>query len=590
MINYMLSSKNQNRIIFFFVAFLAIQGFSLVEIYKINYPYAYDMTSMTIFIDYMYADGDYTIQEFFDELLTETNSRGIIFPKLVVLPNYILNNFDSGNIFYLNWIIISLTLMMFFLILRNNNPKLYWTLIPISAFLFSPLINNNYWNYTITIWYLAGFCIVSTVYFLCKNHTIRNIIGVIIFSIIATYSIPLGLPVWIVGSLTMFRSYIHKKIWAKKIPIIYFFIMGIIGIIYYTGNISSQAIISIENLISIDSLAVFATFLAVPYKLIFPELMIIVGTASICISVFVVYHLGINRKKINEIFPWVLFLIVSGSAAIIMRIGRFDPYFEGNLPYYAPIAELFQIGLCLLIAILILDIKKRAVLKRKQLLLFFLYSIIILQIVFLVPSYYSGWWKADYYYNEKIEHLKCVSLYHDWDNCHILYESSLDKSESVYDDFRVLNYFIKNNSNLFSEKPNFNQNIIDELENFSIKLQNQQIEIIDGKILYVNYIDVKEKDKVNVYDESLIISGIIDDIAVDKIEVLYLLVNKTPTAKFDNFHYVQSDDLHLTSVTQIEWTFAMLKNYLPSGCNVITVAGLTNNNLFILNNDIEVCI
>ena len=581
MINYKLSSKSQNRIIFFFVAFLAIQGFSLVEIYKINYPYAYDMTSMTIFIDYMYADGDYTIQEFFDELLADTNSRGIIFPKLVVSPNYILNNFDSGNIFYLNWIIISLTLTMFFLILRNNNPKLYWTLIPISAFLFSPLINNNYWNYTITIWYLAGFCTVSAVYFLNKNHTIRNTIGVIIFSIIATYSIPLGLPVWIIGSLTMFRSYIHKKIWTRKIPIIYFSIMTIIGIIYYTGNVSSQAFISTENLMSIDSLTVFATFLAVPYKLKFPELMIIVGTASICISIFVAYHLGINRKKIDEIFPWVLFLIISGSAAIIMRIGRFDPYFEGNLPYYTPIAGLFQIGLCLLIAILILDIKKHVVLKRKQLLLFFLYSIIILQIIFLVPSYYNGWWKADYYYNEKIEHLKCVSLYHDWDNCHVLYESSLDKSESVYDDFRVLNYFIKNNSNLFSERPNFNQDVIHELENFSIKLENQQVQIIDGKISYVNYIDVKEKNKVNVYDESLIISGLIDEVDVDQIEVLYLLVNDIPTAKFDNFY--------LTSNTQIEWTFAVLKNYLPPGCNTVTVVGLINNNPFILNNDIEVC-
>ena len=47
-----------------------------------------------------------------------------------------------------------------------------------------------------------------------------------------------------------------------------------------------------------------------------------------------------------------------------------------------------------------------------------------------------------YYYDEKIEHLKCISLYHDWDNCHILYESRLDKSVSVYDDFRVLNYFV----------------------------------------------------------------------------------------------------------------------------------------------------
>tara|TARA_B100000470_G_scaffold220330_1_gene208572 strand:- start:227 stop:1303 length:1077 start_codon:yes stop_codon:yes gene_type:complete len=357
--------------------------------------------------------------------------------------------------------------------------------------------------------------------------------------------------------------------------------MTIIGIIYYTGNVSSQAFISTENLMSIDSLTVFATFLAVPYKLKFPELMIIVGTASICISIFVAYHLGINRKKINEIFPWVLFLIISGSAAIIMRIGRFDPYFEGNLPYYTPIAGLFQIGLCLLIAILILDIKKHVVLKRKQLLLFFLYSIIILQIIFLVPSYYSGWWKADYYYNEKIEHLKCVSLYHDWDNCHVLYESSLDKSESVYDDFRVLNYFIKNNSNLFSERPNFNQDVIHELENFSIKLENQQVQIIDGKISYVNYIDVKEKNKVNVYDESLIISGLIDEVDVDQIEVLYLLVNDIPTAKFDNFY--------LTSNTQIEWTFAVLKNYLPPGCNTVTVVGLINNNPFILNNDIEVC-
>ena len=88
-------------------------------------------------------------------------------------------------------------------------------------------------------------------------------------------------------------------------------------------------------------------------------------------------------------------------------------------------------------------------------------------------------------------------------------------------------------------------------------------------------------DKVNVYDESLIISGLIDEVDVDQIEVLYLLVNDIPTAKFDNFY--------LTSNTQIEWTFAVLKNYLPSGCNVITVAGLINNNPFILNNDIEVC-
>ncbi len=589
MINFKISPKKQNRIIFLFVAFLAIQGFSLIEIYKINFPYVYDTTSMSIFIDYMYADDDYTIQEFFDELLSDTNSRAIIFPKLIVIPNYLLNNFDSGNIFYLNWILISLTLTMIFLTIRNNNPKLYWTLIPISAFLFSPLVNSNYFNYTITIWYLTGFCVVTVVYFLSKNHTIRNIIGVIVFSIIATYSIPLGLPVWIIGSLTMFRSYIHKKIWTQKIPIIYFSIMAIIGIIYYTGNISSQAIIPINNLISINSLSIFATFFAVPFKLKFPELMIIVGTASVCISAFIVYHLGINRKKSTEIFPWILFLLISGSAAIIMRIGRFDPYFEGNLPYYSPVAGLFQIGLCLLIAVLILDIKQRTGLKRKQLLLVFLYSIIILQIVCLIPSYYNGWWKADYYYDQKIEHIECLSLYHNWNSCRTIYEDSFDRSEKVYSDFLILNYFIKNNSNIFSENPNFNQSTINELENFSIKLQNQQIQMINGKISHVNYIDAERSNKIIIDDESLIISGVINEINVNEIDMLYLMVNNIPTAKFDDFNYVQSEDTFLTTTTQIEWTFALLKNYLPPGCNVITVAGIIDDTPFLINNDIEIC-
>ena len=158
----------------------------------------------------------------------------------------------------------------------------------------------------------------------------------------------------------------------------------------------------------------------------------------------------------------MLFLIISLSGAILIRIGRFDPYFTGEFAYYSPIIGLFQIGVVALVVITILDIRQQKIIKRKELILYFLYSIIILQMILLVPSYYVGWWKADYYYNEKIEHLKCVSLYHDWDNCHILYESSLDKSESVYDDFRVLNYFIKNNSNLFSERPNFNQDVIHE--------------------------------------------------------------------------------------------------------------------------------
>ena len=134
--------------------------------------------------------------------------------------------------------------------------------------------------------------------------------------------------------------------------------MLIIGLIYYTGELydqggNIQAIIPFEEFFSIQSLFVFTTFLAVPFKLKFTELLIITGSISFCFAVFLVYHLGVTRNKFHEIFPWVLFLITSSCAAIIMRIGRFHPYFEGQLPYYSPIAGLFQIGICLLVAVLI---------------------------------------------------------------------------------------------------------------------------------------------------------------------------------------------------------------------------------------------
>jgi hypothetical protein len=585
MSKFALLLKYQNLVIFLFIAFLAIQAFSLIEIYKINFPYAFDMTSMTIFLDYMYSTDDYTTQEFFDTLLSETNSRGIIFPKLIVTPNYLLNNFDSGNIFYLNWIVVSLTLAMIFFTIKNSNKKLYWTLIPISAFLFSPLVNSNYWNYTMLIWYLVGFCVVSVVYLMTKKRTISNTVYAITFSIIATYSIPMGLTVWIIGSLSMFKTFLRKKTIIEKPTLIYFSSLILIGIVYYTGNISSQAVISVDKLVSLESLSVLTTFLAVPFKLKFSELMIFFGTSSLAISIIIIYYLGTIRKKFTDIFPWILFLIASLSGAVLLRIGRFDSYFEGNLPYYSPIAGLFQIGLIMLIAVLILDIKQNHSLKKKNLILFLLISIIILQMVLLIPSYYNGWWKADYYYNEKIEHMKCYSLDTDWENCKIIYEESLDTENSHYDNLRILNYFIKNKSNIFSENLNFNEYTIKELQYFQSALMLEQ-EVINGEILSVNNQLLLETNKINITDESLIISGIIYENDISNVDVLYLLVDGKPFAKSNNIHLTESSSIQ---DLEMEWTFAILRNYLPSDCYDISIGGLSNNNPFIINNTIEIC-
>ena len=340
------SINKQNIIIFSLVLFFALHFLYFTEVYMINFPYMYDTTSMRILINESEVLGEnFTIMNYLENLLNDTNSRGIIFPKLVVLPNYLLNNFDSTNIFYLNFVILSLTLFTIFLMLRENSKKLYWTLIPISALIFSPLINNNYWNYTILIWYLPALCIVASIYFLNKKHNFKSITIILLLSIVSSYSIPLGLAIWTPGIIVMLKKYIRKNIWKQKIPIFYFSSMIVIGIIYYMGNISAQIIIPLDELFSIQTVSVFLTFIAVPFKLKYDILMITAGFASVLIAGFLVYYLGLVRKQFNEIFPWMLFFAVSITAAILMRIGRFDPYFEGNLPYYSPISEYFQIGI-----------------------------------------------------------------------------------------------------------------------------------------------------------------------------------------------------------------------------------------------------
>ena len=111
-------------------------------------------------------------------------------------------------------------------------------------------------------------------------------------------------------------------------------------------------------------------------------------------------------------------------------------------------------------------------------------------------------------------------------------------------------------------------------------------EIIDGKILSINNHKLSEENKITIADESLILSGMINESNMTNVDVLYLLVDGIPLAKSNNIHYTEPNS---TSDLEIEFTFAILKNYLPLGCNIISIAGLSNNNPFIINNVIEIC-
>ena len=201
--------------------------------------------------------------------------------------------------------------------------------------------------------------------------------------------------------------------------------------------------------------------------------------------------------------------------------------------------------------------------------------------IFLIPSYYSGWMKGDYYFNEKTEHMQCYSLYHDWLKCKEYYILGLDKSEHQYEVLQIFNYFLKNKLNFFSD-PNYNKEILKELDIFGNMYNEKENVILDGEITTVNNFDVTNKDTIDVNDEILIVSGWLQATDSKSVDVIYLIVNDEPIAKYDDFTVFNMDD-------KFNWNFALLKNYLPDECKKITVAGMKNNSIFVLNDSIQIC-
>ena len=115
----------------------------------------------------------------------------------------------------------------------------------------------------------------------------------------------------------------------------------------------------------------------------------------------------------------------------------------------------------------------------------------------------------------------------------------------------------------------------------------KSIRTIDGQISSINGIKATNDDKISINDDVIIISGQIMINVVDDIEVVYLVANEVPIAKFDNFYLVEKNQTGLEN--EIIWNFAILENYLPDGCKEISIVGIMNNLPFVLDNHVELC-
>ena len=576
--------RYQNKIIFLSVSFFALHWIFFILVHRINVPYNMEMVAINIV--YNFVEFETSLVQ---ELFTPFNQHLLVFPYLVMFPNLYFNSFDVVNLNFFQWPVYVGVLFFTYLLIKKTHQKLLWLLIPASVFIFSPLISSA--ENSLTGWQmiLPQLAVISAIFlFNKKTITVTTFAICTILGIIATFSSVFGIVIWIAGifGLINYKSS-EKKLVGKKWLIIWIGIMIIVAFVYYQLlTESGLGEVGKSSPISLEGLSFITVFLSAAFRLKYEILMNLVGMISIFFSIVCVIYF-MKLKKISAVKPWINFLLVGISSAVIAELGRGHLAGHlGNEPYYIEFSQFFQIGLLVLIGFIILNLKNNIQKNRIKALVIFLLIIIIGQSILLVPSYYAGWIRGDHYFETKSDIMNCYSL-SNTPNClkpddgHLIREAQNE----------IFNYFLLNNASFFNDK-NFNSKNEQDMKIFktvwSEKPQSSvgfiDIETINNSLFVKDESFIIEKPLVTISGWSLDENG-------KELDSLYLIINNEPFLKYDHFNPRSdvSDDLGINTDLNSGWSISFLAGYLNDGCHKITFQGVKNDKKIGFENEIQLC-
>ena len=578
---------NRNGIIILsLIGFFASQKLYFKALYQINFPYSIDFE---VGVNYVYTyvkTGIFPFAEFFGQ----QSAHHQIFPKLITFPSVFFNSFDVANLYYLHWGLESLALFLIFLLLKRTNPKLYWLLIPISAFIYSPLQDSGGHLFGLIMWLLPPISIIGIIYLLDKKPSLKLISSSICLAIVGTFSTIIGIIAWLPGIISLIKFNSANKKWIEKkwlaIWITSAVIIGLIFYLQFPKDAATQP--NFSFLFTYDGFAFLATFISSAFRVKYHFLMILIGSSSLILGSFCVYYFTIYKKNLKIALPWLLFLLVGVGGGLVTDLGRADlPLHYGNEPYYIPISHFFQIGLLVLISLIIIDIRKEPLHTQKKVLLYFLVAVIIGHMILLIPSYYAGWLRGEHYLQLKTEDANCYSLSPKLECINPNVDATINNIELQ----PMINYWIKNKLSIFGDT-SFNKQNLQDISYFEETWnKNTETNLGIGEIESINNIPIDEKRTIYPNVPLIIISGWILDEEKKQLDSIFLLLDNKPFIKFDDFqprkNVTENFDKNVENYS--EWKIFFMSGYLENNCQLISIAGFKDNKNIKLNQEIELC-
>ena len=588
-----ISKNRKNVIIFLAVSFFSIHTLAYILKFKLNFPFGDDNHTYSSAYEYLSTgswDGFFGITE-----INEYSSHLIYSLKLLALPNLIYNSFDVVNFYYLQWIIMSLTLLVLFLILRKTDKRLYWVLIPISAFIYCPIYNTGYWVFSSIMWLMVTLCIVSTVYLLNKEKITNPIfLSSISIAIFSTFFNLIGVIAWLAGFICLAKRDNEGKI-RKKYLAAWTAVTAIIGFIFVLLVTSLNVIqfgeeTYLVKFFSIEGISFVTTYLATSYRFGTENIFFskIIGVITLILSGYFFYYFIRIKKNVQESYPWLLFILLGIISGIIIAIGRMGlEGHDGNESFYKAVSQFSQIGILVLVSMLMLEIKKNRTKKFTNIKLCLCILIIISQMVFLIPSYYASWVKAEHYYDVKNVYVDCYSLTHGTE-CLDWTEYSRFPHPFEQTKVQAANFWLENKMSVFGDA-NFNQQNGHDLNKFRIILENNpDIEFGFGKIEKING-QLVSKQSIVIEESFVNIEGWILDENKSSVDSIFLMIDNKPLLKYEDFVSREHKEYDYVSEKDSGWNIIFLSGYIEKGCHEISIIGLSNETLVKLQEKIEMC-
>lgn len=512
-----------------------------------------------------FTDGKYP----YELLITDVNAHIFFFPRLPLLVSFLFDKFDTMKILYFGWILLIIVVFLFYKILKFTDEKLTWFIIPIAAFIFSPI---QYivllWAFASMAWFIPLLGVLAITYLTNKPKIDnKSFYAALSIGLISSFSLALGPIIMLSGIIPL----IITKRNIKQI-IIWFSLTLMVFFVYYLSILEDTEAID-KSISSTGAIKTMLQFASSPFRLKFDFLILSVGAFVILFTSIMIMHLSkIIRKEV--LLPWIQLFFVGLLSSLMVAFAR-----GATGAYYSTIANLIPITLLVLIALNILFLKNR---ENKKVISyrFILCLIIIGLLVMLIPSYYLGW-KLGGEFNEL--HKKYNSCFYnsiiDNELCRTIFFD--DDSKERIEFFKIITKMKENKVGMFLDNSYSLKNVWSEKD-----FLNDVIITVNGEIVSINQQDATVQKIIYVDDPLVSISGHVNNI--QNIDSLFVVSNDKLLLTITNIqNELNGSEINDSFVKTFEVSF--LSSYLESDCNMIKIIGLSEQMKIDFGKEIMIC-